>query len=211
MNEYNSVVIDGRQVIGGYRGLTISEDMVREVNSTPSNSVVDLSLKCIPELGLRNMYGILSGKRNNLVNFSFNKSESDILFGGNIEIKYLGDKYYSYVIDFDSAFCRVTYVCRGKTLTFFSDRFSETDLSYDGFKEKMLRVLEVISNDMKSRELDECEISGIFDVIFSREKEILSYMSELVNNVSSDDRQVMKAFLKNYGNISDKGRVLSEA
>lgn len=211
MTEYNSVVVDGRQVIGGYKGLTVTDNLVREINSTPNNSVVDLSLRYIPEIGIRSLYGSLFLKNETLVNFSLNKDEVDTFVGGNIEIKHKGDKSYSYVIDFDSAFCRTTYVSGGKTLTFFSDRFFKDDLTYLGFKNKMAKVLEIIIKDAVARKLDFCESINIVDIIFSGEEGILTYLSELSNNVSSDDRQVVKSFLKSYGNVFDKGRILSES
>lgn len=80
MSNYNSVVVNGKQVIGGYKGLSISKEGVREFSSVPSNFVSDYSLKC--SSNLRSMYGTLSIPNDYTVSFNVNKSALNVLSGG---------------------------------------------------------------------------------------------------------------------------------
>lgn len=206
MSNYNSVVVNGKQVIGGYKGLSISKEGVREFSSVPSNFVSDYSLKC--SSNLRRMYGTLSIPNDYTVSFNVNKSALNVLSGGSIVIKHFGSKTFSYIIEFDASVCWAYFVCP-QALAFYADEMSLSDLSYDNCKEKITKAINAIKRDMEIRDLGECMIDDVFNIIIAREQEILAYLSDLINNVDEEERETIKGFLSNYGVSLGREKILT--
>lgn len=95
-------------------------------------------------------------------------------------------------------------------MAFYADEMSLSDLSYDNCKGKITKAINAIKRDMEIRDLGECMIDDVFNIIIAREQEILVYLSDLINNVDEEERETIKGFLSNYGVSLGRGKILTD-